>query len=45
VIHTSSEPEEAEREIKLWFEPPDIVLDLYPVREVRTPERKSQVWA
>jgi nucleoside-diphosphate kinase len=45
VIHTSSEPEEAEREIKLWFEPHDIVLDLYPVREVVSPERKVQVWA
>jgi len=45
VIHTSSEPEEAEREVKLWFEPHDIVIDLYPVREVLTPERKAPVWA
>ena len=45
VIHTSSEPEEAEREIKLWFEPQDIVLDLYPVREVVTPKRKALAWA
>jgi nucleoside-diphosphate kinase len=45
VIHTSSEPEEAEREIKLWFEPHDIVLNLYPVREELTPERKVIVWA
>jgi len=45
VIHTSSEPEEAEREIKLWFEPHDIVLELYPVREALTPERKTLVWA
>jgi nucleoside-diphosphate kinase len=45
VIHTSSEPEEAEREIKLWFEPHDIVLDLYPLRESLSPERKIQVWA
>jgi len=45
VIHTSSEPDEAEREIKLWFEPHDIVMDLYPVREVVTPERKTLVWA
>ena len=45
VIHTSGEPDEAEREIKLWFEPHDIVLDLYPVREIVSPERKVQVWA
>jgi nucleoside-diphosphate kinase len=45
VIHTSSEPTEAEREIKLWFEPHDIVLDLYPVRETLTAERKALVWA
>jgi nucleoside-diphosphate kinase len=45
VIHTSAEPEEAEREIKLWFEPHDIVLDLYPVREVVSPERKTLAWA
>jgi nucleoside-diphosphate kinase len=45
VIHASSEPEEAEREIKLWFEPHDIVMDLYPVREAPASERKSRVWA
>jgi nucleoside-diphosphate kinase len=45
VIHTSAEPGEAEREIKLWFEPHDIVLDLYPVREMLTSERKTLVWA
>jgi nucleoside-diphosphate kinase len=45
VIHTSSEPEEAEREIRLWFEPRDIVLDLYPVREELAPEQKRLVWA
>jgi nucleoside-diphosphate kinase len=45
VIHTSAEPGEAEREIKLWFEPHDIVLDLYPVRETLTSERKTLVWA
>jgi nucleoside-diphosphate kinase len=44
VIHTSAEPEEAEREIKLWFEPHDIVMDLYPMREVVAPERKKLEW-
>jgi nucleoside-diphosphate kinase len=45
VIHTSSEPEEAEREIKLWFEPSEIVLDLYPVSEVIAREQKRLEWA
>lgn len=45
VIHASSEPTEAEREIKLWFEPHDIVLDLYPVRKELTPEKEILVWA
>lgn len=45
VIHTSGTPDEAEREIKLWFEPHDIVMDLYPVREVVSPERRVLVWA
>ncbi|MDD4294334.1 MAG: nucleoside-diphosphate kinase [Candidatus Omnitrophica bacterium] len=30
VIHASSEAAEAEREIKLWFDPDEIVFDLYP---------------
>jgi nucleoside-diphosphate kinase len=45
VIHTSSEPEEAEREIKLWFEPPEIVMELYPVREVIAQQQKKLEWA
>jgi nucleoside-diphosphate kinase len=45
VIHTSSEPEEAEREIKLWFGPDEIVLDLYPVKEVVAQQQKEREWA
>ena len=30
VIHVSSDEEEAVREIKLWFEPDEIIVDLYP---------------
>jgi nucleoside-diphosphate kinase len=45
VLHTSSSESEAEREIKLWFQPEDIIVDLYPTKiaEVRT--EKKQVWA
>jgi len=30
VIHASSDEKEAEREIKLWFKPEEIVIPLYP---------------
>ncbi len=34
VIHASSDPIEAEREIKLWFKPEEIVFPLYPTQKV-----------
>lgn len=34
VIHTSASKEEAEREIKLWFKPEEIVENVYPARSV-----------
>ena len=43
-IHVSSNPEEAQREIKLWFEPKDIIVDLYPVKNVVEKEFKRKVW-
>ncbi len=45
VIHTSSDPKEAEREIKLWFNPDDIILDLYPTKIVEKSNLKVRVWA
>ena len=45
VIHVSSNKEEAEREIKLWFQPEGIIVDLYPTKEVREKEHKRRVWA
>ncbi len=45
VIHTSSNTEEAEREIKLWFKPEEIIVDLYPVKEITEREVKKKVWA
>ncbi|MCF7887464.1 MAG: nucleoside-diphosphate kinase [Candidatus Omnitrophica bacterium] len=44
VIHTSSDPSEAEREIKLWFEPDEIVKDLYPVKEEKGSDQARRVW-
>ena len=43
VVHVSSDPAEAEREIKLWFTPDEVIVDLYPakVADLRCPAR---VW-
>ena len=43
-IHASANQEDAEREIKLWFEPDDIIFDLYPCKEADVSVRK-RVWA
>jgi len=45
VIHVSSNEPEAEREIKLWFGPDEIIVDLYPAKETVQKEIKSKVWA
>lgn len=44
VIHTSSNLQEAEREIKLWFSPEEIIFDLYPTKEI-SDTVKRRVWA
>ncbi len=44
VIHASANPQEAEREIKLWFFPEEIVYDLYPAKEQEITSKKK-VWA
>jgi nucleoside-diphosphate kinase len=44
VIHTSSDPQEAEREIKLWFQPDEIIFDLYPTKTTDITENR-RVWA
>lgn len=45
VIHVSSNEQEAEREIKLWFTPEEIIVNLYPAQEVIEKEKKIKVWA
>lgn len=45
VIHASSSPEDAEKEIKMWFEPEEIVYDLYPYKEVVMEKITKKVWA
>lgn len=44
VIHASSDPTEAAREIKLWFRPDEIIIDLYPTRAKKS-EATVQEWA
>jgi len=44
VIHTSTNESEAEREIKLWFEPDEIIYQLYPTKEVILNNVKKKVW-
>jgi len=44
VIHASTNEAEAEREIKLWFEPDEIIYQLYPVEEVTVKNAKKKVW-
>lgn len=44
VIHVSSEPAEAEREIKLWFQPEEIIVELYPTEEKVIREHKGSAW-
>ena len=44
VIHVSSNASEAEREIKLWFTPGEIIVDLYPTKNLAQKEIVSKVW-
>ncbi|MFH0912928.1 MAG: nucleoside-diphosphate kinase [Candidatus Omnitrophota bacterium] len=44
-IHVSANTLDAEREIKLWFGPEEIIVNLYPTKEVVGKEKKIKVWA
>ncbi len=45
VIHASSNESEAEREIKLWFEPDEIILDAYKTKTAVLEKVKKRAWA
>ncbi len=45
VIHVSSNEPEAQREIKLWLEPAEIIVELYSTKEVLEKEHKRKAWA
>jgi nucleoside-diphosphate kinase len=44
VIHASTNASEAAREIKLWFEPDELIVDLYPAK-IEDKKVTKQVWA
>lgn len=44
VIHASTNETEAEREIKLWFKPDEIIFDVYPTKVINV-KRKERLWA
>ncbi len=44
VIHTSSNIKEAERETKLWFQPDEIIIQLYPTKTVTLEKVKKIAW-
>lgn len=44
VLHASENEEEAEREIKLWFKPDEIIFDLYETEEIVKNNVKKSVW-
>ncbi|MBI4116069.1 MAG: nucleoside-diphosphate kinase [Candidatus Omnitrophica bacterium] len=43
VIHASASSTEAEREIKLWFEPQEIIFPLYPTKTAKVTTQK-EIW-
>jgi len=45
VIHVSSNESEANREIKLWFKPDEIIVEIYPQKEVVHKEQTVKTWA
>ncbi|HNV49112.1 MAG TPA: nucleoside-diphosphate kinase [Spirochaetota bacterium] len=45
VVHASSSPEDAEKEIKLWFQADEVVGDIYPVKDAVLKEVRQKVWA
>ncbi len=45
VIHASSSSTDSEREIKLWFKPPEIVGNIYPTKNAVVDKHEELVWA
>ena len=44
VIHASNNETEARREIQLWFDPDEIIVELYQTKDIVEKEAKIRVW-
>ena len=44
VIHTSADEKEAKREIMLWFNPDELIVDIYPTKKVKL-NKELREWA
>lgn len=44
-IHASTNPEEAEREIKLWFQPADVIVNLYETNVITKQHYQLTTWS
>ena len=44
VIHASANEEDAQREIQLWFKPEEIIVKLYPTKEITLDKITQLVW-
>ena len=44
VIHTSKNRGEAEKEIKLWFKPDEVIFKIYPTKMATRNKVKVKVW-
>lgn len=44
VIHASTNENEAKREIRLWFSPEELIVDIYPTKTAKF-NKKIRVWA
>ena len=45
VIHVSANPQDSEREIKMWFDPDEIIVKMYPSKIIEINNSKKRVWA
>ncbi len=45
VIHASADRKEAEREIKLWFQPDEIIVNAYSAKTITLKNERKKVWA
>ena len=44
VVHTSMNEADAEREIKLWFKPDEVIFDIYETETVTQSNVKERMW-